>query len=128
MIAAASKATGLPAALIDAVIRTESGYRPDAVSRANAMGLMQLIPATARSVGVTDPFDPAQNVMGGSRYLRRMYDRYGSLRLAIAAYNAGPGAVDKHKGVPPFKETQRYVKVVLRRFETSEVSGAPSRK
>lgn len=108
--------TGLPAALIDAVIRTESGYRPHAVSRAGAMGLMQLMPATARSVGVRDPFDPRQNIRGGARYLRRMYDRFRDLRMAIAAYNAGPGAVSRHRGIPPFRETRRYVQVVMDRF------------
>ena len=118
-IAEASRATGLPQALIDAVIRTESGYRPQAVSRAGAQGLMQLIPSTARRMGVIDPFDPRQNIMGGSRYLRRLYDKFGSLKLAIAAYNAGPGAVRKHKGIPPYKETQRYVQVVLGRFKNS---------
>ena len=113
--------TGLPAALLDAVIRTESGYRPRAVSSAGAIGLMQLMPATARALGVSDPFEPRQNILGGARYLRRMYDRFGSLSLAIAAYNAGPGAVAKHGGIPPFAETQRYVQVVLDRFEKSPI-------
>lgn len=119
MIARASEATGLPIALIDAVIRTESGYRPRATSRTGAKGLMQLMPGTAREVGVYDPYDPGQNIMGGARYLRRLYDRFGSLRLAIAAYNAGPGNVKKHGGVPPFRETRRYVKAVLQRFQKS---------
>lgn len=119
VIESASAATGLPAALIDAVIRTESGYRPRAVSRVGAQGLMQLMPATARALGVTDAFDPTQNVMAGARYLRKMYDRFGSVQLALAAYNAGPGAVARHDGVPPFKETQRYVATVLRRYQTS---------
>lgn len=120
-ITEASRSTGLPKALIDAVIRTESGYRPRVVSRAGAQGLMQLIPSTARRMGVVDPFDPRQNIMGGARYLRRLYDKFGSLKLAIAAYNAGPGAVRKHKGIPPYKETRRYVQVVLNRFKTSKV-------
>lgn len=111
--------TGLPAALIDAVIRTESGYRPHAVSRTGARGLMQLMPATARSLGVTDPFDPRQNIMGGARYLRRMFDRFKTVELAIAAYNAGPGNVSKHRGIPPFKETRRYVRVVMDRYARS---------
>lgn len=119
LIARASEETGLPIALIDAVIRTESGYRPNAVSRTGARGLMQLMPGTAREVGVHDPLDPGQNILGGARYLRRMYDLFGSLRLAIAAYNAGPGAVKKHRGIPPYRETQRYVKVVLQRYQTS---------
>lgn len=113
----ASGETGLPEALIDAVIRTESGYRVEAVSRAGAQGLMQLMPATARAVGVTNPFDPRQNIIGGARYLRQMYDRFGSVELAIAAYNAGPGAVKEHDGVPPFEETRRYVTTVIRRYQ-----------
>jgi soluble lytic murein transglycosylase-like protein len=119
VIREAAQRTGLPEALIDGVIRTESGYRPRAVSRAGARGLMQLMPATARSLGVHDPFDPRQNVLGGSRYLRRMYDRFGSVRLALAAYNAGPGAVLRHRGVPPYDETRRYVSTVLRRYQRS---------
>jgi hypothetical protein len=114
----ASSETGLPVELIDAVIRTESGYRVGAVSRAGARGLMQLMPQTAESVGVQDPLDPRQNILGGSRYLRKMYDEFGSLELAIAAYNAGPGAVKKHDGVPPFQETRRYVATVINRYKS----------
>ena len=117
----AARRTGLPAALIDAVIRTESGYRAQAVSRVGAQGLMQLMPATAAEVGVADAFDPRQNILGGSLYLRKMFDRFGSIELAVAAYNAGPGSVSKHGGVPPFKETRRYVATVLRRFEKSPI-------
>ncbi len=117
----ASRVTGLPAALIDAVIRTESGYRPNAVSRSGAQGLMQLMPGTAAEVGVRDPFDPRQNILGGAMYLKKMYDRFGSLKLAIAAYNAGPAAVAKHGGIPPFAETRRYVQVVLKRYEKSPI-------
>jgi hypothetical protein len=114
----AAEQTGLPVQLIDAVIRTESGYRAGAVSRAGAQGLMQLMPATAASVGVDDPFDPRQNIMGGARYLRKMYDDFGSLELAIAAYNAGPAAVKKHDGIPPFPETRAYVATVLKRYQS----------
>jgi len=100
----------LEPALVKAVIRTESNFDPQCVSRAGAQGLMQLMPVTARVVGVADPFDPRQNVEGGVRYLRRMLDRFGgNLRLALAAYNAGPTAVTKYGGVPPYPETKRYI-------------------
>jgi membrane-bound lytic murein transglycosylase MltF len=126
LVEAAASATGLPAALIDAVIRTESGYRADARSRVGALGLMQLMPGTAREVGVRDPLDPKQNVMGGARYLRKLYDKYGNYKLAIAAYNAGPGSVDKYRGIPPFAETRTYVRVVMARFGKSRLSGMSS--
>jgi soluble lytic murein transglycosylase-like protein len=96
--------------LIHAVIRQESGYDPYAVSHKGAKGLMQLMPATARRFGVKDVFDPAENVQGGVKYLRQLLDRYdGDRRLALAAYNAGEGAVDRFGGVPPYRETQDYV-------------------
>jgi soluble lytic murein transglycosylase-like protein len=117
----AAASTGLPEALIDAVIRTESGYRPQAVSRTGARGLMQLMPSTARMLGVVDAFDVRQNILGGSRYLRRLVDRFGSLKLAVAAYNAGPGAVEKFGGIPPYEETRRYVQVVLGRYEAARL-------
>lgn len=123
VIEEASAETGLPMALIDAVIRTESGYRPQALSRAGAVGLMQLMPKTARDLGVEDPFDPRANVIGGARYLRKMIDRFGSLRLAVAAYNAGPKLVAKNRAVPNIVETRRYVDVVLRRFQSARVAG-----
>jgi hypothetical protein len=116
-IVEASVETKLPAALIDAVIRTESGYRPHAVSRKGARGLMQLMPDTGRLVGAINLFDPRENILGGSRYLKKMLDRFGSLRLAIAAYNAGPEAVQKHGTVPPYLETIRYVNTVMSRFQ-----------
>ena len=126
LVLAAASATGLPAALIDAVIRTESGYRPGARSRAGAMGLMQLMPGTAREVGVSDAFDARQNVMGGAKYLRKLYDRFGNYRLAVAAYNAGPGNVQKYKGIPPFAETRAYVRTVMARFGKSRLGGVES--
>jgi len=87
------------------------------VSRAGAMGLMQLMPLTARSMGVFDPFDPRQNILAGARYLRILANRFkGDLVLTVAAYNAGEGAVDKYEGIPPYKETQRYVRRVLKHY------------
>ena len=110
IVAQESKRTGVSKKLIFAVIKTESGGDPSAISRAGAQGLMQLMPATARFYNVANPFDPAENVAGGVRYLRDLLKRYHhKVRLALAAYNAGPGAVDAAKGIPSFLETQSYV-------------------
>jgi soluble lytic murein transglycosylase-like protein len=104
---------GVEEAIVRAIIHAESAYRPNAVSRAGARGLMQLIPATASRFGVGDAFDPAQNIKGGVKYLAFLLKRYNSnLSLAAAGYNAGEGAVDKYGGVPPYAETQRYVQRV----------------
>lgn len=114
----AARQHDLPRSLIYAVIQAESGGETDAASQAGALGLMQLMPATARAMGVEDPLDPRENVMGGARYLRRLLDRFeGKVRLALAAYNAGPGRVDAHGGVPPFPETRRFLKRVRRGYD-----------
>jgi len=118
MIEVAAKEAGIDPALFDAVIAQESSYNPRAVSRAGAQGLAQLMPKTAASLGVTDPFDPVQNLRGGAKYLAQMMKQFGGdVRLALAAYNAGPGAVKRAGGVPPIPETQHYVKTILNRVQ-----------
>lgn len=123
-ISAAAQRYGLPENLIKAVISTESAGRHDAVSSAGAKGLMQLMDGTAKSLGVNNSFDPAQNIYGGAKYLRQMLDRFdNNLDHALAAYNAGPGNVRKYDGVPPFKETINYiarVKRFINRFNSGE--------
>jgi len=104
---------GVDEDLVHAVVQAESDYNPRCLSKAGAMGLMQLMPATARALGLDDPWDPAQNLDGGVRYLRQMIERFKDIDLALAAYNAGPNAVARYQGIPPYPETQAYVRRVL---------------
>ncbi|HUP48914.1 MAG TPA: lytic transglycosylase domain-containing protein [Thermoanaerobaculia bacterium] len=120
VIEEAAREHGVDPRLIAAVARRESAWNPNAVSSAGASGLMQLMPATARYLGVTNVFDVRQNIFGGTRYLRQLLDTFdGDLDLALAAYNAGPGAVQKYKGIPPYRETRAYVKAVRATYEVS---------
>jgi len=115
-IDAAAAQNGLDPSLLASVIAQESGFDPNATSAAGAQGLMQLMPSTAASLGVTNPFDPTQSIDAGARYLRSQIDRFGgNVSLGLAAYNAGAGAVERYGGVPPYAETQNYVHEVLAR-------------
>ena len=109
----ASITYGVPFELIKAICIAESGMNPSAESHVGAMGLMQLMPKTAEGLGVVDPWDPEQNINGGAKYIKKMISRFGDYEIALAAYNAGPGNVKKYGGIPPFEETQVYVKRVM---------------
>ncbi len=113
-----SEKNGLDSAFVKAVIKQESGFQPKVTSSCGAMGLMQLMPATANSMGVKDAYDPEQNIAGGTKYLKGLLDRFGGDKsLALAAYNAGPNAVAKYNGIPPYKETQNYVKNIMSMYQ-----------
>jgi soluble lytic murein transglycosylase-like protein len=118
LIQKAAEISSVPAALIEAVITAESAFNPLAISRTGAVGLMQLMPATAKRFGVTDRTDPEQNILGGAKYLKFLLAKFDDQKLAIAAYNAGEGNVKKHGNkIPPFAETQKYVPKVLAFYE-----------
>ncbi|MBL4812693.1 MAG: transglycosylase SLT domain-containing protein [Rhodobacteraceae bacterium] len=112
MARVAARRYNVPEDLFFRLVQQESGWNANARSPVGAFGLAQLMPATARSLGV-DSANPAQNLDGGARYLRTQYDRFGSWRLALAAYNAGPEAVERYNGIPPYRETQNYVRIIL---------------
>jgi soluble lytic murein transglycosylase len=117
VISEASHAHGVSFSLLKALIKTESNFNPRAVSSAGARGLMQLMPENIKTLKIKNPFDPRENIMGGTQYLKQLIDRFnGKLSLALAAYNAGPGIVEKYQQVPPFKETENFVKQVMKYY------------
>ncbi len=117
MVSSACEKYKIDPKLVMALIQQESGFNQNAISKAGAQGLMQLMPATAKSLGVTNAFNPEQNIEGGVKYLKSLLDRFnGNKILALAAYNAGPNAVKKHNGIPPYKETQNYVRNILKNY------------
>ena len=119
----ASKTFGLDPDLIKSVINAESSFNPNSTSNKGAAGLMQLMPSTAKSLGVDNPYDIKENIMGGSKYLSSLIDSFGDVKLALASYNAGSGNVKKYGGIPPFKETQHYVAKIIKSYEDAKKSG-----
>ena len=126
-IRAAARETGLDPALIASVIKAESNGDPKAISTAGAKGLMQLVDSTAQDMGVKEVFDPWQNIRGGSRFLRKMVDRFEDTKLALAAYNAGPGKVERYGGIPPYSETEQYVDRVMSTFQLTRGPSATAK-
>ena len=125
LISKYSDKNGLDEDFVKAVINQESGFNPNATSHCGAMGLMQLMPSTAQGLGVKNAYDAEQNIEGGTKYLKGLMDRFGNdKQLALAAYNAGPNAVKKYGGIPPYAETQNYVKKVLSKYDTYKGAGA----
>jgi len=123
----AASTHNVDAALVKAIAQVESCFDRQAVSRVGAEGVMQLMPATAAELGVTDSFNATQNINGGTRYLAQMLKRFDqNHRLALAAYNAGPGAVEKHKGIPPYPETRKYIEKVLKIYSAADSTGDSS--
>lgn len=117
IINAASQRHGISAHLLKAIIKVESDYNPRAVSRKGAKGLMQIMPQTIKALNIANVFDPWENIMGGARYFKQLFNRYeGKLPLALAAYNAGPGVVDRFGSIPPFRETEDYVEKVIKYY------------
>ena len=125
LIAENASAFGVDPALVTAIAEAESGFDPSATSSAGAGGIMQLMPSTARSLGIADVYDPAENLRGGVRYLSGLLRRFGRVDLAVAAYNAGPAAVSRFDGVPPYPETQAYVRRVLARYRQLSIAAPP---
>jgi len=118
LIEGAAKDAGVDPQLFESLVAAESSFNPGVTSKAGAMGLAQLMPGTARALGVRDPFDPEQNLRGGAKYLAQMMAKFGGdPKLALAAYNAGPGAVERHGGIPPYRETRAYVERIMKRME-----------